>query len=88
MHYRSTSLAITLLGVIANSTFSIHLITTWRSFKWDHESEYDGSRRVDGLKLFSALLAAYFAAASLVSLIGFIGILKVFLPTHCVYFHS
>lgn len=86
---RSASLAITLFGAVANLALTIQVFTAWRSLKWEPESEWEGSQRVDGLKLVWGLLSAYFAAASIVSLIGFGGIVQVrniihptVLPTH------
>jgi hypothetical protein len=74
---RSASLAITFLGAVANLALAIHVIAGWRSIKWEPESEWEGSRRVDGVKLIWGLLSAYFASASVVSFIGLLGIVKV-----------
>ena len=74
---RSASLAVTLFGAIANFALAVQILSAWRSLKWESESEWEGSHRVDGAKLVSGLLCAYFTAASLVSLVGFAGVVKV-----------
>jgi hypothetical protein len=74
---RSTSLAITLFGAVVNVALTIQVISVCRSLKWESDSEWEGSQRVDGVKLVSGLLCLYFSAASLVSLVGFAGVAKV-----------
>ena len=75
--HRSTSLAITFFGAVVNVVLTIQVISVCRSLKWESDSEWEGSQRVDGVKLVSGLLCLYFTAASLVSLIGFTGVAKV-----------
>jgi len=79
---RSTSLFITLFGAVANLVLTVQILSAWRSLKWEPESEWEGSHRVYGVKLVWGLLFAYFASASIVSLVGFIGIAKVRLFRH------
>jgi|ERR1700722_11504477 len=85
---RSASLAITLLSVILHLALAIRLISSWRSLKSEPESEWEGSTRVDGLKLIWGLLSAYFVAASAVSFIGFIGVIKVIFILNSLFSHS
>jgi hypothetical protein len=65
-----SSFAITLFGAFVNLALSLHLINTWRSIDSDSEA-------YNALKIISALLSVYFAAASSVSFIGFFAVLKV-----------
>lgn len=77
---RTASLIISLLGAIFNFTFAIQLLSSWRSIKWESESEWEGaadSWRVDGVKLVWGLLCAYFVAAATACSVGFFGIIKV-----------
>jgi hypothetical protein len=76
---RSAAIAITLFGSIVNFFLAIQVLTIWRSVKWEPESEWEGSSdpwKLDGVKIVGALLAAYFAAAAVVSFLGFIGIVN------------
>jgi len=79
MAARTPSLIISLLGAFINLAFAIQLIALWRSFKWDTESEWEGSAdswTVNGIKFVGSLSAAYFMTAAVACTAGFIGILK------------
>ncbi|TFK43852.1 hypothetical protein BDQ12DRAFT_595444 [Crucibulum laeve] len=76
---RSASLIITLFGLITNTALTLQVLAAWSSLKWEPESEWEASNdnwRVDGVKIFWALLSAYFASAAAVCAIGLAGILK------------
>ena len=77
---RTVSLIISVLGTLANIILAIQLVSLWRSFKWDTESEWEGTAdpwTTDGIKLVVSLSVAYFAIAAVASIVGFIGIIKV-----------
>ena len=59
-----------------NVALAVRVLASWRSLKWDLDSESD-ALRVDAVKLVWGLLALYFASAATASVIGFIGIAKV-----------
>jgi len=77
--HRSVSLAVSLAGALFNYAFAVRLLASWRSLGWDSDSEWEGSGdvwRIDSIKLIWGLLSAYFAAAAIACLLGFIGIAK------------
>ena len=77
---RTVSLIISVLGALANIILAVQLVSLWRSFKWDTESEWEGTAdhwTTDGIKLVVSLSVAYFAIAAVASIVGFIGIIKV-----------
>ncbi|KAG2156421.1 hypothetical protein DEU56DRAFT_723733 [Suillus clintonianus] len=76
---RTTSLAISLFGAVFNFALAARLLGTWRSFKWESESEWESSEysiSKDGVRLVWALLCAYFAAASAICFFGLAGIIR------------
>ncbi|KAL0950106.1 hypothetical protein HGRIS_010106 [Hohenbuehelia grisea] len=74
---RTTSLAITLFGSVTNLVLGIQLLATWRSLRWEPESEWESSGwRINGLKVVWGLLSAYFLCAATLSAIGLWGIVK------------
>ncbi|TFY73859.1 hypothetical protein EWM64_g10153 [Hericium alpestre] len=76
---RTASLIISLFGAFTNLVFALQLFAVWSSFKWEAESEWEGSVdswTVNGAKVVGGLAAAYFLAAAVASAAGFIGIVK------------
>ncbi|KAG2369813.1 hypothetical protein BDR07DRAFT_1323292 [Suillus spraguei] len=76
---RTTSLAVSLFGAVCNFALAARLLGTWRSFKWEPESEWESSEysiSKDGVRLVWALLCAYFAAASAICFFGLAGIVR------------
>jgi hypothetical protein len=54
-----------------------HLLSAWRTLRaLEAESELD-AYKLDGLKVLWALLILYMQAAAFVSLVGFLGVLRV-----------
>ena len=73
---RTVSLVASLGGAVLNATLAIWVLASWRSLKWDLDSESD-ALRVDAVKLVWGLLALYFASAATASVIGFVGVARV-----------
>jgi len=76
---RSASFVITLFATIINSAVAIQVLSSWRSLKWERESEWDSAGdtwRFDSVKIIWGLLSIYFAVAATVSSVGFIGVVK------------
>lgn len=71
---RSTALAISLFGALANLALTLNVLAAARNIRWEPDSEWEG--RVDGVRLVWGLLFAKFAVASAVCSIGFVGTLK------------
>ena len=77
---RAAALVISLFGGSVNLILASHLFSLWRSFKWDTESEWEGSVdiwAVNGLGIIGGLSSAYFLTAAVANAIGFVGIIKV-----------
>ena len=77
---RAASLVLSLVSAAVNSVAASYVLSLWRVLKWESESEWEGSAvvwRVDSIKLVWLLLAAYFSTATIVCLIGAIGVIKV-----------
>lgn len=68
-------------GVLLNSSIAVHLITLWHSLKWDSvESEWESTSTfggIDSVKLAWSLLSLYFSLSVVLSIIGFLGSVKV-----------
>ncbi|KAI0315973.1 hypothetical protein OF83DRAFT_1129353 [Amylostereum chailletii] len=76
---RAVALVTSLLGGVINLILASHLFSLWRSFKWDTESEWEGSVdiwAVNGLGIIGGLFAAYFLTAAIANGVGFVGIAK------------
>ncbi|OAX38588.1 hypothetical protein K503DRAFT_691324 [Rhizopogon vinicolor AM-OR11-026] len=76
---RTTSLVISSFGAVFNFALAARLLGAWRSFKWEPESEWEGSQYSisrDGVRLVWALSCAYFAAASAICFFGLAGIVR------------
>ncbi|KAF9534639.1 hypothetical protein CPB83DRAFT_842656 [Crepidotus variabilis] len=79
LFYRTASTLITLFGSVANVILTIQLVATWRSLKWEQETEWEGlgeKWQLHGLKLIWALLCLYFSSSAAVSIVGLYGVLK------------
>jgi len=67
-------------GVVLNTSIAVHLITLWRSLKWDTvESEWESTSTfggIDSVKLAWSLLSLYFSLSAILSIIGFLGSVK------------
>ena len=74
--FRTISLVASFGCAALNIALAVRVLASWRSLKWDLDSESD-ALRVDAVKLVWGLLALYFASAATASVIGFIGIAKV-----------
>ena len=77
---RSASLVITLFCALVNFVIALQVLSTWRSLKWETESEWEASGdrwKVDGIKIIWLTCSIYFAAAAVVSSLGFVGVVKV-----------
>ncbi|KAF8638620.1 hypothetical protein AX17_002161 [Amanita inopinata Kibby_2008] len=77
--HRAASLIVTFLGTSVNFIIAAQLLSSWRSFKWEPESEWEmlGDRwRVDGVKVGWVLLSTYFASAAAISAVGLAGVIK------------
>ena len=59
-----------------NIALAVRVLASWRSLKWDLDSESD-ALRVDAVKLVWGLLVLYFASAATACIIGFVGIARV-----------
>lgn len=70
---RFLPLAASFLSVVLNIYCVARVLASWRSLKWDFDSDAD-AMRVDAVKLVWGLLVLYFAAAATASMIGFVGI--------------
>ncbi|KAL5530085.1 hypothetical protein ACEPAF_6342 [Sanghuangporus sanghuang] len=76
---RAAALILSLVGAAVNSFVAARVLSFWRVLKWESESEWEGSPdswRVDSLKLVWLLVTAYFTTASVVCVIGAIGVIK------------
>lgn len=77
---RSASFIITFLAATSNLAIALQILAAWRSLKWEQTSEWETSEdkwKLDGLQVVWGLLLAYFSAASVVSAVGFTGVVKV-----------
>lgn len=77
---RAAALALSVVGAVVNSAVAFRVLSFWRVLKWESESEWEGSAdgwRVDSLKLVWLLVVAYFTTASVVCVVGAIGVIKV-----------
>ncbi|KAJ3812020.1 hypothetical protein EV368DRAFT_74445 [Lentinula lateritia] len=76
---RSASFIITFLAATSNFAVAFQVLAAWRSLKWEQASEWETSSdkwKFDGLQAVWGLLLAYFSAASVVSAVGFAGVVK------------
>ncbi|EPQ58943.1 hypothetical protein GLOTRDRAFT_113798 [Gloeophyllum trabeum ATCC 11539] len=80
---RTASLVVSLLGAVGNAAIALQLLSLWRTFKWEFESDWEteGSPTswlwgIQGVKLAWGLLSVYFAFSAIASIVGFAGILK------------
>ncbi|KAJ4479107.1 hypothetical protein J3R30DRAFT_3289025 [Lentinula aciculospora] len=76
---RSASFIITFLAATSNFAVALQVLAAWRSLKWEQASEWETSGdqwKFDGLQIVWGLLLAYFSAASVVSAVGFAGVVK------------
>lgn len=73
---RSLSLVASISSALLNVYCFARVLASWRSLKWDFDSEAD-ALRVDAVKLVWGLLLLYFTAAATASTIGFVGIARV-----------
>ncbi|KAH7921215.1 hypothetical protein BV22DRAFT_1072737 [Leucogyrophana mollusca] len=76
---RTASLVISLIGTVVNFVIAAQLLGAWRSFRWESESEWEGSEyslSKNGVSITWALLSAYFAAASAICSFGVVGIVR------------
>ncbi|KAJ3719411.1 hypothetical protein C8R42DRAFT_673766 [Lentinula raphanica] len=76
---RSASFIITFLAATTNFAVALQILAAWRSLKWEQTSEWETSGdewKFDGLQVVWGLLLAYFFAASVVSAVGFAGVVK------------
>lgn len=75
----TATLALALCGTFINLIAAIHLLSLWKSLRWETESEWEGSEkyRLDGVRIVWCLLSAYFSVASMACMIGLIGVVKV-----------
>ncbi|KAF4619919.1 hypothetical protein D9613_004910 [Agrocybe pediades] len=67
MRNRAASAIITFFGAIINSVLTIQVLATWRSIKWEPESEWELSGdkwQLTGVKIIWGLLFLYFASAA------------------------
>ena len=77
---RAAALILSLVGAAVNSFVAARVLSFWRVLKWETESEWEGSPdswRVDSLKLVWLLVSAYFTTASIICVIGAVGVIKV-----------
>lgn len=77
---RTASLVIALLGTLFNFAIVVQVVSTWRSMKWELDTEWEGVVdiwKIDGLKIVLGMLAAYFSAAATASFFGLLGTVKV-----------
>ncbi|KAJ3740943.1 hypothetical protein DFH05DRAFT_1537309 [Lentinula detonsa] len=77
---RSASLIITFLAATSNFAVALQILAAWSSLKWEQASEWETSGddwKFDSLQVVWGLLLAYFSAASVVSAVGFAGVVKV-----------
>ncbi|KAH7908323.1 hypothetical protein BJ138DRAFT_1091488 [Hygrophoropsis aurantiaca] len=77
---RVASLGFSLFGALVNFVIATQLLGAWRSFKWEPESEWEGSEysiSKNGISITWALLTAYFAAAFAICSFGVVGIVRV-----------
>jgi hypothetical protein len=77
---RTASLCSALLSCAGYTYCVVQSLSAWRTFKWDLESEWEGSEdpwNLTGLKLLSTLAIAYFAFAAVACVIGLWGIARV-----------
>ena len=87
-HSRTASTLIAIFGAITHTVVTIQVLATWRTFKWEPESEWESSGdkwQIDGLKLIWALLLVYFSSAASVCTVGLVGILKARTQTLCLF---
>jgi hypothetical protein len=76
---RSASFVITLSGAVVNYLLFVNVLSTWRTFNHEPESEWEASEdawRVDIVKFIWGLLSLYFMSATAVCATGFFGIVK------------
>ncbi|KAF9559661.1 hypothetical protein CPC08DRAFT_637541 [Agrocybe pediades] len=76
MRNRAASAIITFFGAIINSVLTIQVLATWRSIKWEPESEWELSGdkwQLTGVKIIWGLLSLYFASAASICALGFHG---------------
>ncbi|KAI0053612.1 hypothetical protein FA95DRAFT_1600757 [Auriscalpium vulgare] len=82
MHHRwnrNAALISSLAGACINFALTVQFFTLWRSFRWEAESEWEGSVDlwvVNSVRLVGTLSLAYVATAAVASVIGFVGIIK------------
>ncbi|KAF9006709.1 hypothetical protein BDQ17DRAFT_1389477 [Cyathus striatus] len=79
LYNRSASFFITLSGAVVNYLLFVNVLTTWRAFNHEPESEWEASEepwRVDVVKFIWGLLSLYFMSATAVCATGFVGIVK------------
>lgn len=78
--HRVGALVLSVLGAVVNSALAIQLVSFWRVLKWESESEWEGTAggwQVNSVKLVWGLLSAYFTTASVVCVVGAVGVIKV-----------
>ncbi|THV08160.1 hypothetical protein K435DRAFT_787700 [Dendrothele bispora CBS 962.96] len=76
---RTASFIITLLGAISNCLITFKVLATWRSIRWEPESEWEASSdkwTLNGIKIAWGLLLIYFSSATAVCAIGFAGVIR------------
>ncbi|KIK67584.1 hypothetical protein GYMLUDRAFT_36321 [Collybiopsis luxurians FD-317 M1] len=77
--FRSASFIITFLAATSNLAIALQVLAAWSSLKWEQSSEWessDDSWKLDSLQVVWGLFLAYFSAASVVSAVGFAGVVK------------
>ncbi|EIN10954.1 hypothetical protein PUNSTDRAFT_100866 [Punctularia strigosozonata HHB-11173 SS5] len=78
-HSRTASFGSALLSCAGYAYCAAQSLSAWRTFKWDLESEWEGSEdpwNLTGLKLLSALVVAYFTFAAIACVVGLWGVAR------------